>query len=436
MEHRGPPDRKSKPGAGAEKRGSAAGVPGRRGAERQRDAVPVTERLPRQSRPAGGSGGRTGTADNSQPGQDLLRTTKHNYALINRADQELLIESLNTGIALLDGTNTVTYLNPAAESLLGVSRLRAIGRELSTLLPEGRDLDDLVQRTAESGQVYTCEIQIAPSEKTGHDSMLDCRASMLLPVIGESSRLLEMTDVTQRTRINRENALILQHGTGRQMIRQLAHEIKNPLGGLRGAAQLLARQLDSDDLKEYTTVIISEADRLAALVDTLLGPGGPPNKTPANIHELLDHVARLTTAECGARITIERDYDPGLPLLELDRDLIIQALLNLVKNAVAAMPEKGTLLLRTRAANNFMIGDVRHRAVASVEIEDSGSGIARDLQASIFYPLVTNRVDGTGLGLPVAQEIVSRHAGLIEFESRPGRTVFFVRLPIGADKHG
>ncbi len=314
--------------------------------------------------------------------------------------------------------------------------MRALGQQVADLLPEGGELDDLLERTASSGQIYTCELQLAQSESIGQEYVLDCRASLLGAPIDGATRLLEMTDVTQRTRINRENALISQHGTGRQMIRQLAHEIKNPLGGLRGAAQLLARQLDSDDLKEYTSVIISEADRLASLVDTLLGPGGPPNKQATNIHELLDHVARLTAAEYGERVVIDRNYDPGLPLLALDRDLVIQALLNLVKNAVAAMPAGGRLLLRTRAANNFMIGETRHRAVASIEIEDNGSGIARDLQASIFYPLVTNRVDGTGLGLPVAQEIVSRHAGLIEFESRPGRTVFFVRLPISGDGSG
>ena len=214
------------------------------------------------------------------------------------------------------------------------------------------------------------------------------------------------------------------------MIRQLAHEIKNPLGGIRGAAQLLGKQLRSEELTEYTSVIISEADRLAGLVDTLLGPGGPPNKQESNVHELLEYVVRLIQAEIGEEIDIRRDYDPGLPLIDLDRDQFVQALLNVVRNAVAALSGQGRIVLRSRAVTNFTIGDTLHKVIASIEIEDDGPGIPADLQDSVFYPLVTNRPDGTGLGLPVAQELISRHHGLIEFESKPGRTVFFVRIPL------
>ncbi len=214
------------------------------------------------------------------------------------------------------------------------------------------------------------------------------------------------------------------------MIRQLAHEIKNPLGGIRGAAQLLERQLEDAALREYTDVVISETDRLANLVDTLLGPGGPPMKQPVNIHELLEYVVRLIETEDERQLTVQRDYDPGLPLIDLDRDQMIQAFLNLLRNAAAALDGQGTVTLRSRAVTNFTIGDVRHRVIASVEIEDDGPGIPPELQDTVFYPLVTSRPDGTGLGLPAAQELLSRHGGLIEFESRPGRTVFYVRIPL------
>jgi two-component system nitrogen regulation sensor histidine kinase GlnL len=214
------------------------------------------------------------------------------------------------------------------------------------------------------------------------------------------------------------------------MIRQLAHEIKNPLGGIRGAAQLLERQLVDDELTEYTDVVISETDRLAALVDTLLGPGGPSDKQPVNVHELLEYVVRLIEAEETQKLTFVRDYDPGLPLIDLDRDQIVQAFLNLVRNAAAALDGQGTITLRSRAVTNFTIGNKRHRVIASIEIEDDGPGIPSDLQDSVFYPLVTSRPEGTGLGLPAAQELLSRHGGLIEFESRPGRTVFFIRVPL------
>ena len=327
-------------------------------------------------------------------------------------------------------------MNPAAESLLGISSRRASGARLAELVVDDGALEDLVARVQQNQQSFSRELEIRANSVGSEERMVDCRASLLMMDATEACILLELTDFTQRARISRENALVLQHGAGRQMIRQLAHEIKNPLGGLRGAAQLLARELGSAELEEYTSVIISEADRLAGLVDTLLGPGGPPNKQPHNLHELLDHVARLVEAEGGSRVVVRRDYDPGLPLLPVDRDQLIQALLNLTQNASAAMPDGGSLTLRTRAASNFMIGDTRHRAIASIEIEDDGIGIPAELQPSIFYPLVTNRVDGTGLGLPVAQELVSRHGGLIEFESRPGRTVFFVRLPIGEVSDG
>ncbi len=290
-----------------------------------------------------------------------------------------------------------------------------------------------------SGQTYAAELRLGPTEVHAEDRIVDFRVSSLEHTDLTASLLVEMSDVTRRTRISRENALLIQHGAGRQMIRQLAHEIKNPLGGIRGAAQLLGKQLQSDELEEYTSVIISEVDRLAGLVDTLLGPGGPPNKQRSNVHELLEYVIKLIQAEIGDEIDIHRDYDAGLPHMDLDRDQLVQALLNLVRNAVVALGGQGKIILRSRAIMNFTIGDTRHNVVASLEIEDDGPGIPADLQDSVFYPLVTGRPDGTGLGLPVAQELISRHHGLIEFESRPGRTVFFVRIPLEAatdEQHG
>ena len=321
-------------------------------------------------------------------------------------------------------------MNPAAENILGISQRRARSRPLLPLIDDDDELRDVLLRVLETGVTYANEMHLSPSEVHPDERIVDCRVSALNSANKEHRLLIELTDVTRRSRINRENALIIQHGAGRQMVRQLAHEIKNPLGGLRGAAQLLDRQLDSDELHEYTSVIISETDRLVHLVDTLLGPGGPPNKQELNIHELLEYVVRIIEPDTDGGLTIHRDYDPGLPLLNLDRDQIVQAVLNVVRNAATALEGHGHLTLRTRAIMNFTIGDTRHRVVASVEIEDDGPGIPHDLQDSVFYPLVTSRPDGTGLGLPAAQELLSRHGGLIEFESRPGRTVFFLRIPL------
>jgi two-component system nitrogen regulation sensor histidine kinase GlnL len=341
-----------------------------------------------------------------------------------------VIDSLSTGVIIVDNNLLIEILNPAAENLLGVSQTRAQGMPLLQLIGEDRELADILNRTLTTGSAYANELRIAPTEVHADERLVEYRVTQIQWADADIALLVEMTDVTRRTKISKENALIIQHGAGRQMIRQLAHEIKNPLGGLRGAAQLLERQLESNDLKEYTGVIISEADRLAALVDTLLGPGGPPKKRPVNIHELLEYVVRLVEPDLGEKLVIHRDYDPGLPLFNLDSDQMVQAFLNLVQNAARALEGQGQITLRTRAQINFTIGNTRHRVVASIEIEDDGPGIPPELQDSIFYPLVTSRADGTGLGLPVAQELLSRHGGLIEFESRPGCTVFQVRIPL------
>lgn len=288
----------------------------------------------------------------------------------------------------------------------------------------------MLNRSLESGLTYANEMRLPATEADAEERLVDCRVSLLSLNTEAESLLVEMTDVTRRSKISRENALLVQHGAGRQMIRQLAHEIKNPLGGLRGAAQLLERQLENQELREYTNVIISEADRLAGLVNTLLGPGGPPNKHPLNVHELLEYVVRLVETDKGEEIKFVRDYDAGLPSIALDRDQMVQAILNVMQNAAAALDGRGNITLRTRAIMNFTIGNVRHPVVASIEIEDDGPGIPGDLQDSVFYPLVTSRADGTGLGLPVAQELISRHGGLIEFESRPGRTIFQLQIPL------
>lgn len=322
----------------------------------------------------------------------------------------------------------IVALNPAAENILGISQRRACGESLLRLVDDEPELRDILSRVMATGDHYANELRLAPTEVHDAERILDCRVS---PIAGDEAILLvELTDVTRRSKITREQTLLIQHGAGRQMIRQLAHEIKNPLGGIRGAAQLLARQLGNEELTEYTDVVISETDRLAGLVDTLLGPGGPPDKQPVNIHELLEYVMRIIEAEDHRSLHIHRSYDPGLPLIDLDRGQMVQALLNLVRNAVTALDGQGTISLRTRAVNNFTIGDIRHRVIASIEIQDDGPGIPVDMQSSVFYPLVTSNPEGTGLGLPGAQELISRHGGLIEFESRPGRTVFFVRIPL------
>ncbi|MEJ2297377.1 MAG: nitrogen regulation protein NR(II) [Woeseiaceae bacterium] len=388
---------------------------------------------------SGGGSGRDRQHDDPQPDQPVLRAADQRPPLKRRGsgggacreNADTILDSLNSGIVLLDDNLLIVDLNPGAENILGMSRKRARGKSLLRLVDDEPDMQEILSRVAVTGDQYANEMRLAPTEVHPDERIVDCRVS---PIdLDDALLLVEISDVTRRNQISRENALLVQHGAGRQMIRLMAHEIKNPLGGIRGAAQLLARQLADAELREYTDVVISETDRLAGLVNTLLGPGGPPNKKPVNLHELLEYVVRIIEAEDQKKVSIRRDYDPGLPEIDLDRDQMVQAFLNLVRNAAAVLDGLGTITLRSRAVSNFTIGNVRHRVIASIEIEDDGPGIPYDLQDSVFYPLVTTRPDGTGLGLPTAQELINRHGGLIEFDSRPGRTIFYIRIPIDQD---
>ncbi len=344
-----------------------------------------------------------------------------------------LLDGMATSIIWLDCDGAVLHLNEPAEDLLGVSRNHAAGRGIRELLRTNAELDAVITRARAAGAQFSRrELPFDAGPGTAPRT-LDVTITPYDPPGQSGGVIVELADVTQHQRILRENALLTQLGGSRAMVRQLAHEIKNPLGGLRGAAQLLERQLKDRALHEYTTVIISEADRLAALVDALLGPGQPPRKEPVNIHELVQHVGHLLAAEAPTGVAIERDYDPSLPRLRLDRNQVIQALLNLGRNAIQAVGSHGRIVLRTRALTNASIGSRRYRVVASIQVEDDGPGVPAELKDTVFYPLVTGRQGGTGLGLAVAQDLVGRHDGLIEFDSRAGHTIFTILLPF--DSH-
>jgi len=342
------------------------------------------------------------------------------------ADTLGLLDALAIGVAIVDSRDTIEYLNAAAQTLLAVSVNHARGRPLGELIRDPAPVAAIVARTRTGNEAIAHrELKLLPTARSDSHLVVDCTAS---PLEGDRV-LLEISDTTRQQRINRDTALLTQLDGNRLMVRQLAHEIKNPLGGLRGAAQLLERELPGEPLKEYTRLIIREADRLRTLVDNLLGPGSLPHKTPLNPHELLQHVYQLLRSEAPPGVAIVRDYDPSLPDVSVDRDQLIQAMLNIGRNAIQALGEQGRLVLRTRALINATIGVNRHRMVASLQFEDNGPGVPPDIADTIFYPLVTKRPGGNGLGLSVAQDLATRHGGLIEFESRPGRTVFSLLIP-------
>jgi two-component system nitrogen regulation sensor histidine kinase GlnL len=350
-----------------------------------------------------------------------------------RIDGAELLDAMVTSVFLLDQELHVTYLNAAAQSLLGLSTNQALGRSIAELTRGAESLLPMFDRVREGGEGVV-QRELAWPAPGGVDRILDCAVTQVV-MGGQSLRLLlEIEDITQHRRLTRENALLAQLGGSRLMVRQLAHEIKNPLGGLRGAAQLLERELLDPALREYTRVIISEADRLTNLLDSMLGPGRPPSKQLINLHELLERVYHLLRSEAPESVAIDRDYDPSLPPLTLDPNHIIQAMLNLGRNAIQALTgapvDWPRLILRTRAATNVSVGAHRHRLVASIQFEDNGPGVLNEIRETIFYPLVSGRADGSGLGLGIAQDLVSRHGGLIEFDSAPGRTIFVISLPM------
>ncbi len=341
-----------------------------------------------------------------------------------------LLDLLATAILVVDARWRILALNQAAADLFATSPAAARGRPLDALFADGAAVLQLLERSRTGEERLAVRgFVVAPAARADARYQADLT---LTPLAGAlpGGVLVEIADTTGPSRMTRDAALLVQQGGSRMMARQLAHEIKNPLGGLRGAAQLLERELPSQELREYTRVIIGEADRLCSLVDSLLGPARPVRREAVNVHEVLDRVYRLARAEAPEGVAIERDYDPSLPPVELDRDLAVQAMLNLARNAVQALDGRGRLTLRSRALTNATIGAARHRVVASLQFEDDGPGVPPELGETVFYPLVTARAGGTGLGLAVAQDIAMRHGGIVEFDSRPGRTVFSLLIPL------
>ena len=352
---------------------------------------------------------------------------------ISDAQHRLLLDNLTTATLLLNGELRLEYMNPAAEMLLAVSGQRSHGQFISELFTESTEALSSLRQAVEQAHPFTKrEAQL--TSLTGQTITVDYAVTPILHQ-GQTLLLLEVHPRDRLLRITKEEAQLSKQETTKMLVRGLAHEIKNPLGGIRGAAQLLARELPEDGLRDYTNVIIEEADRLRNLVDRMLGSNKLPSLAMTNIHEVLERVCSLVEAESQGCITLVRDYDPSLPDVLIDREQMIQAVLNIVRNAMQAISSQnelrlGRITLRSRALRQFTIGHVRHRLVARVEIIDNGPGIPLELQATLFYPMVSGRPDGTGLGLAITQNIISQHQGLIECESHAGHPAFSIYLPL------
>jgi two-component system nitrogen regulation sensor histidine kinase GlnL len=341
---------------------------------------------------------------------------------------------LATAVLMLDGRGRVAYANPAAENLFEFSRLKMMGQSLPDIFGKAATLIVAIERAVASGASYTeQELELGVMGKP--KLHLTCTVSSIES--DDAAMLLEFRHIDQQLKIAREERLQEQQQANRELIRSLANEIKNPLGGIRGAAQLLERELDRPQLVEYTQVIIGEADRLRGLVNRLLAPHRAPTYRRINIHEVLVRVKGVVQAEFPA-IPIACDFDTSLPEFEADHEQLLQAALNVVKNAAQALsgspiasPE---IRIVTRVARGVTLSKRHHRLALAIAVEDNGPGVPEQLRDRIFFPLVSGREGGSGLGLTIAQTFITQHGGSIECESGHGRTVFTVLLPIAIDR--
>ncbi|MFA0551078.1 nitrogen regulation protein NR(II) [Vibrio lentus] len=340
-----------------------------------------------------------------------------------------ILDNMVTATLMLDEQLFVRYANPAAEQLFSQSARRIVDHPLSQLIQHASLDLALLTQPLQSGQ------SITDSDVT---FVVDNRPLMLEVTVSpiswqrETLLLVEMRKIDQQRRLSQELNQHAQQQAAKLLVRGLAHEIKNPLGGLRGAAQLLGKMLPDQSLNEYTQIIIEQADRLRALVDRLLGPQKPGKKAEENLHQILEKVRQLVELEAGSTLAIERDYDPSLPAIMMDSAQVEQAMLNIVSNAAQILKaqESGKITIRTRTVHQANIHGKRHKLAARIEISDNGPGIPDELKDTLFYPMVSGREGGTGLGLSISQNLIDQHNGKIDVESWPGNTTFTIYLPI------
>jgi two-component system, NtrC family, nitrogen regulation sensor histidine kinase GlnL len=334
-------------------------------------------------------------------------------------------DALATAVIVVDGERITRYINPAAENLLGISASHALGRPLVNLTQDCTELVRTVEHALLGGTTFTEHDLELPVN--GHSVVL---GATVTPLDGqESAALIELHPAPGNVRIARDEQVMAQSQASQTLLRQLAHEIRNPLGGIRGAAQLLEAELEDSELREYTQVVIQETNRLQSLLDKLLTPAKRPVVEHINIHEVLERVRSVLLAEFTG-LTIRRDYDISLPDLTGDPEQLIQAVLNIARNAAQAMEGRGRITLKTRIARQVTLAMKRWRQAIRLDVVDNGPGIPEDILGQVFLPLVSGREGGSGLGLTLAQSLVQRHDGAIHVDSRPGHTCFSIYLPI------
>ncbi len=365
----------------------------------------------------------------------MINNTKIDYKVCR-----YLIENMETAVLLFNSELKLIAINPAAENLLQASARKLMGQSHEEIFLSNAECRDILTLIQQENRTIT-EREIRLKLVTGKSITIDFAAAPINRAQNITDIIVEITCVDRLLKLAREEHLQEQYETTQQLLKGIAHEVKNPLGGLRGAAQLLDMDIENESQREYTDVIIKEADRLSALVDKMTGSNQPLVLKPVSIHVCLERVRTLISAEYSELVNIVTNYDPSLPEISIDQDAMTQVILNISRNAVQAMigaPEASSgepncLQFTTRPVSRITIGNTPHRTVLQIDIEDNGPGIPDNLQAKVFYPLITDKPEGTGLGLSIVQNIINQHHGLVEFTSQAGKTVFSIYLPLLKD---
>jgi len=347
----------------------------------------------------------------------------------------LSLDALVTMVVVVGADGRCVDMNMAFEACMGVSHRHLLGLDVRDWMSESTAIDSALEALGQN--------RVSSVRFDGGLRRLSLGAGHVLPVhviVHQSDRadriVIEMIEIQQQVRVEREEWALGLAQANKELLRNLAHEIKNPLGGIRGAAQLLGMDIDNPSLAEYIQVIISEADRLQSLVDRLLAPHRRAKMVgDVNIHEVCEHVRALVLAEHRQGLTIVRDYDTSIPEFRGDKEQLIQALLNVVQNAALVLSERkaagdAVITLRTRIARQVTIGKHRWRLALELHVEDNGPGVPAEIQDRLFQPLVSGREGGTGLGLTLTQTFVQQHQGTISCASVPGQTVFTITIPL------
>lgn len=350
---------------------------------------------------------------------------------MTRTPPDNILDQLLTAVVVLDGALNIKYFNAAAENLFVASGTKTRSKPLESFFAEDNGAIEGIAAAMRTGENFTrrrASWLLVPKRELIVDFSVT-------PDQDAQRIVIEIQPVDRLLRISRDEAWLASQETTTNMVRSMAHEIKNPLGGIRGAAQLLSRELKDQELEEFTKIIIDETDRLRNLTDRMLGPTKPVRHRPVNVHDVLEHVRSVIGLEAPQNLSIVRDYDPSIPSLLGDREQLIQATMNIARNALQALTEHkvedAVITLRTRVKRRHTIGRKTHKLIVELSVIDNGIGIPPELVEDIFFPMITGRAEGTGLGLAISQNLITRHEGLIECSSVPGNTEFSIYLPLG-----